>query len=315
MTDFTPPSPPDMFAPRYSELATFMRAPVANNLKDIDIGLLGIPYDGALTNRPGARHGPREVRNQSSLMRTINHATRVNPYDLCRIADVGDVRFSTVFDIEKTHAEIEDFIDHLINENVIPLACGGDHSVTLPILRAVAKEPVALLHIDAHTDTWDSFQGSKFNHGAPFRRAHEEGLIDPGKTVQIGIRGAQNVSEGWDYSEQAGMRVVFVEEVKKRGVDAVVAEARGIIGNGPVYLSFDIDSIDPAFAPGTGTPEVAGMTPFEALALIRGVRGLNYVGADMVEVSPPFDIGGLTALTGATVMYELLCVLAEAARK
>jgi guanidinopropionase len=175
----------------------------------------------------------------------------------------------------------------------------------------VAKEPVAFIHIDAHTDTWDSFQGSKFNHGAPFRRAHEEGLIDPKKTVQIGIRGAQNVSEGWDYSEQAGMRVMFVEEVQKRGLEAVIEETRKIIGSGPVYLSFDIDSIDPAFAPGTGTPEIAGLTTAEAMALIRGFRNLNFVGADMVEVSPPFDVGGLTSLTGATVMYELLCVLAE----
>jgi len=303
-----------MFAPRYSELATFMRAPVATSLRDIDIGLIGIPYDGALTNRPGTRHGPREVRNQSSLMRAINHATRVNPYDLCRVADVGDIRFSTVFDIEKTHAEITAFVAAMVREDVTPLSCGGDHSVTLPILRAVAREPVALMHIDAHTDTWDSFQGSKFNHGAPFRRAHEEGLIDPAKTVQIGIRGAQNISEGWDYSERAGMRVMFIEEVMERGIDAIISETRNIIGDAPVYLSFDIDSIDPAFAPGTGTPEIAGLSTYDALALIRGYRGLNYVGADMVEVSPPFDVGGVTALAGATIMYELLCVLAEAKR-
>ena len=311
MSDYISPSTPDMLAPRYSGLATFMRAPVAQNLESIDIGLVGIPYDGALTNRPGARHGPREVRNQSSLMRAINHATRVNPYDLCRIADVGDVPFHSLFSIEKTHNDISDFIAMMVSAGVMPLSCGGDHSVSLPILRAVAKEPVALIHIDAHTDTWDSFQESKFNHGAPFRRAHEEGLIDPKKTVQIGIRGAQNVSEGWDYSEQAGMRVMFVEEVQKRGLEAVIEETRKIIGSGPVYLSFDIDSIDPAFAPGTGTPEIAGLTTAEAMALIRGFRNLNYVGADMVEVSPPFDVGGLTSLTGATVMYELLCVLAE----
>lgn len=301
-----------MFAPRYSELATFMRAPVASDLRQIDIGMLGIPYDGALTNRPGARHGPREVRNQSSLMRTINHATRVNPYELCRIADVGDVRFRSVFDIEETHREITEFVSALARNAVIPLSCGGDHSVTLPILRAIASQPVALIHVDAHTDTWDCFQGSKFNHGAPFRRAHEEGLIDPEKTIQIGIRGAQNDSEGWDYSEQAGMRVVFVEELRERGINSVVEETCAIVGVSPVYFSFDIDSIDPAFAPGTGTPEIAGLATHEALALIRGVRGLNYVGADMVEVSPPFDVGGLTSLTGASVMYELLCILAEA---
>lgn len=303
---------PDMNAPRYSGLATFMRAPMAQTLENIDIGLVGIPYDGALTNRPGARHGPREVRNQSSLMRAINHATRTNPYELCRIADLGDVPLSSAFDIEKTHKEISDFIGAMVAANIVPLSCGGDHSVSLPILRAVAQEALAFIHIDAHTDTWDSFQGSKFNHGAPFRRAHEEGLIDASKTVQIGIRGAQNVSEGWDYSEQAGMRVMFVEEVQSRGVDAIIEETRRIVGDSPVYLSFDIDSIDPAFAPGTGTPEIAGLTTPEAMALIRGLRQLNYVGADMVEVSPPFDVGGLTALTGATVMYELLCVLAEA---
>lgn len=312
MTKFTPPNPPDMYAPRYAELATFMRAPLASSLDDVDVGLFGIPYDGALTNRPGARHGPREVRNQSTMIRAINHATRVNPFELSRVADLGDVRFSSVFDIEKTHAEITDFVSMMIGANVIPLACGGDHSVTLPILRAIAKEPVALLHIDAHTDTWDSFQESKFNHGAPFRRAHEEGLIDPKKTVQIGIRGAQNWSDGWDYSEEAGMRVMFVEEVKERGVEAIAQEARTILGDGPVYLTFDIDSIDPAFAPGTGTPEIAGLSSFEAVSLLRQFRNLNYVGADMVEVSPPFDLGGLTSMAGATVMYEILCLLAEA---
>ncbi len=312
VSDYTSPRTPDMSAPRYSGLATFMRAPIAQTLENIDIGMVGIPYDGALTNRPGARHGPREVRNQSSLMRAINHVTRINPYELCRIADVGDVPFHSVFDIEKTHKNISDFIAAMVAAGVMPLSCGGDHSISLPIMRAIATQPMAFIHIDAHTDTWDSFQGSKFNHGAPFRRAHEEGLIDSTKTVQIGIRGAQNVSEGWDYSEAAGMRVMFVEEVQKRGVDAIIEETRNIVGNTPVYMSFDIDSIDPAFAPGTGTPEIAGLTTPEAMALIRGFRNLNYVGADMVEVSPPFDVGGLTSLTGATVMYELLCLLAEA---
>ncbi|MDA9823031.1 agmatinase [Paracoccaceae bacterium] len=312
MSDYKSPSTPDMLAPRYSGLATFMRAPIAQALEKIDIGMVGIPYDGALTNRPGARHGPREVRNQSSLMRSINHATRINPYKLCRIADVGDVPFKSAFNIENAHDDIFNFIGAMVKAGIIPLSCGGDHSVSLPILRAVAKQPLAFIHIDAHTDTWDSFQGSKFNHGAPFRRAHEENLIDATKTVQIGIRGAQNVSEGWDYSKNAGMRVMFVEEVQKRGIDEIIEETRYIVGDAPVYLSFDIDSLDPAFAPGTGTPEIAGLTTPEAMALIRGFRNLNYVGADMVEVSPPFDTGGLTSLTGATVMYELLCVLAEA---
>ncbi|MBO6814973.1 MAG: agmatinase [Rhizobiaceae bacterium] len=300
-----------MSAPRYTGIPTFMRAPLADTLENIDIALIGIPYDGALTNRPGARHGPREVRNQSSLMRAINHATRINPYELCKIADVGDVPFNSVFNIEDSHRDIEDFVSSVISGGAIPLSCGGDHSVSLPLLRATAKSPVALIHIDAHTDTWDSFQGSKFNHGAPFRRAHEEGLIIPEKTVQIGIRGAQNVSEGWDYSEGNGMRVMFIEEVQNRGIEAAVEETRAIIGDTPVYITFDIDSIDPAFAPGTGTPEIGGLTPPEALGLIRGFRKLNHIGADVVEISPPFDNGDLTSLTGATVMYELLCLLAE----
>lgn len=311
MTSYASPSNPDLFSPRYTGLATFMRAPVAETLQGVDVAMVGIPFDGALTNRPGARHGPREVRNQSSLMRAINHATGVNPYALCRIADVGDVPFTSVFDIEKTHGEIADFVGGIADAGALPLCCGGDHSVSLPVLRALAKKPVALIHIDAHTDTWDSFQGSKFNHGAPFRRAHEEGLIDAAKTVQIGIRGAQNVSEGWDYSRQSGMRIMFIEEVQARGVEEIVQETRQIVGDGPIYLTFDIDSIDPAFAPGTGTPEIAGLTTPEALALVRGLCGLGFVGADMVEVSPPFDVGGLTALTGATVMYEILCLLAE----
>ena len=195
MAKYNPPQNPDRFAMRYTGIATFMRSPLAERLEDVDIGLVGVPYDGALTNRAGARHGPREVRNQSSLMRAINHATRVNPEDLARSAEVGDVPFQSVFDIEATHRDITDFFNMLVDAGVMPLACGGDHSISLPILRALAKEPVALLQIDAHTDTWDSFPGSKFNHGSPFRRAHEEGLIDPKKTVQIGIRGAQNTAE------------------------------------------------------------------------------------------------------------------------
>ncbi len=311
MEAFKSPKVPDMMAQRFSGLATFMRAPIAETLSGLDIALVGVPYDGALTNRPGARHGPREVRNQSSLMRTINHATRVNPYELCRIADVGDVLLDASFDIEKTHMQLEGFFRMLKRARVLPLTCGGDHSISLPILRALVGEPVALIHIDAHTDTWDSFHGSKFMHGTPFRRACEEGLIDPSKTVQIGIRGAQNTTEGWDYSERAGMRVMFIEEVRRRGIDAIVTEARQIVGSGPVYLTFDIDSIDPVFAPGTGTPEIGGFTSAEALNLIRGFRGLNYIGADVVEVSPPFDVAGITSLTAATIMYEILCLLAE----
>ncbi|MEM9431696.1 MAG: agmatinase [Pseudomonadota bacterium] len=309
---FRPPDTPDRFAPRFAELATFMRAPLARDLAEVDIGIFGVPYDGALTNRPGARHGPREVRNQSSLMRAINHATRVDPFARARVRDLGDVAFGAMFDISAAHADIEGFARRVTGAGILPLAIGGDHSISLPLLRAVAAEgPVALIHVDAHTDTWDVFQGSKFNHGAPFRRAVEEGLIDPKQTIQIGIRGTQNLTEGWDYSAATGMRVVFCEEAHAAGVAAIAAEARALVGERPVYLSFDIDSLDPVYAPGTGTPEIGGLTSFQAQELLRGLRGLAYVGADLVEVSPPLDTRSLTALTGAALAYEILCLLAE----
>jgi guanidinopropionase len=302
-----------MSAPRYQGIATFMRSPTIENASDFDIAMIGVPYDGAVTNRPGARHGPREIRNASSMMRSIHPSTRINPYELCRIGDGGDVAFTRAYDIEGAHSDIEALFSTFHHAGVIPLAAGGDHSVTLPILRAIASDgPVGLIHIDAHTDTWDEFMGSPYSHGAPFRRAAEEGLIDPARTVQIGIRGAQNSSVGWDYSESSGMRVLFMDEVTRIGIDAVAEEALRVVGSGPAYLSFDIDSLDPAFAPGTGTPEVGGLTTVESLTLLRKLRGVRLIGADVVEVAPAYDPSGTTALIGATMMYELLCLLAEA---
>lgn len=306
------PSKPNMMAPRFTQIPSFLRAPMSRDYKNLDIGMVGIPFDGALTNRAGARHGPREVRNASSLMRTTHHVTNVNPHEIARIADVGDIDFHHLFDIKKTHDEIEAFIQEMHDEGVMPLSVGGDHSVSLPILRVLAAErPVALIHIDAHTDTWDEFQGSKFNHGSPFRRAVEEGLIDPKKTIQIGIRGAQSSPEGWEYSKQSGMRVVFIEELNQIGIDAVIKEARELIGDMPMYFTFDVDALDPVYAPGTGTPEVGGMTTAEALQLIRGFRGMNYIGGDVVEVSPPYDYAQLTTMAAATIMYEMLCNMSE----
>ncbi len=290
-----------------------MGTPLVGDPAEVDIALVGVPYDGATENRPGPRHGPREIRNMSSFIRAVHHATRINPHALCRVADLGDVAFSNPFDIEASHADITAFYRTLQAAGVTPLSAGGDHSISLPILRAVAADgPVGMVHIDAHTDTCDEEFGEKFTHGTPFRRAVEEGLLDPKRTVQIGIRGTQNSEESWDYSLESGMRVIFIEEFTRLGVDAVIAEARRVVGEGPVYVSFDIDSLDPAFAPGTGTPEVGGMTPIEAQALLRGLRGLALIGGDVVEVSPPFDPSGNTALVGATMMYEILCVLAEA---
>ncbi len=306
-----------MLAPRYAEIATFMRAPRVRDPRELDIALIGVPFDGGVTNRPGARHGPREIRNMSSLMRAIHHVTKVNPYDLCRVGDLGDVAFSRIYELESCLDDIAEFYTRVHAAGAAPLSAGGDHAITLPIFRAIAdkERPLGMVHIDAHTDTWDEFLGSKYMHGTPFRRAVEEGLLDPKRTIQIGIRGAQNSDEGWTFSLESGMRVVFMEEFTKLGVEAVIAEARRVVGDGATYISFDVDGLDPVYAPGTGTPEVGGLTTIEAQMLLRGLRGLDLVGGDVVEVAPPFDPSGNTALVGATMMYEILCLLAEAVAK
>ena len=305
-----------MSAPRYAEIATSMRAPRVRDPRALDIALIGVPFDGGVTNRPGARHGPREIRNSSTLMRAIHHVTKVDPYALCRIGDMGDVAFQRIYQLEACLDDIAEFYGRVHAAGAVPLSAGGDHAITLPIFRAIAAErPLGMVHIDAHTDTWDEFLGSRYMHGTPFRRAVEEGLLDPKRTIQIGIRGAQNSDEGWTFSLESGMRVVFMEEFTELGVAAVIAEARRVVGAGPTYISFDVDGLDPVYAPGTGTPEVGGLTTIEAQALLRGLRGLDLIGGDVVEVAPPFDPSGNTALVGATMMYEILCLLAEAVAK
>jgi len=303
---------PSMLAPRYTQIATFMRTPLATEYADVDIALVGVPFDGGATNRSGARQGPAQIREMSRLIRPVHHATRINPHELCRIADVGDVPLGRPHDQEDAGRDIERFFGKLQASGLIPLTAGGDHSITYPLLKGLAvARPVGLIHIDAHTDTWDEFAGSKLSHGSPFRRAVEDGLLDPRRTIQIGIRGAQASPEGWDYSLAKGMRVVAIEEFDELGVQGVIAETRKTVGGAPVYLSFDVDALDPAFAPGTGTPEVGGLTTREAQALLRGLRGLNFIGADVVEVAPAYDTAGNTALAAATLMFEILCLLAE----
>ncbi|MFZ9053830.1 MAG: agmatinase [Woeseiaceae bacterium] len=301
-----------MKEPRFAEIATFMRAPLAQSLDDLDIALIGVPTDLGVTNRPGARHGPREIRNASSLMRTFNVATNVNPYELARIADVGDVQMPSRYDLEAQIAEIAAFYRHVVEAGVLPLSAGGDHSITYPIFQALgAKQPLGMVHVDAHCDTWGEFSGSKYHHGAPFRLAVEDGLLDPRRTIQIGIRGGQNFMDGIEFSQNSGMRVMFIDEFADLGVDKVIEEARNIVGDGPTYISFDVDGLDPVYAPGTGTPEVGGITTLDAQRLLRGLRGLNLIGGDVVEVAPPLDPSGNTALVGATMMFEILCLLAE----
>jgi len=296
-----------------------MRTPMTL-LKDIsspgaeipDIGILGLPFDGGVTNRPGSRHGPREVRNQSSLCRQIHEVYRWSPYDLCSIRELGDVDIQTVYNIEKAHEEIRHAYKKLKELGITPLSVGGDHSVTAPLIDGlVDDEPVGLIHIDAHNDTWGGIWGSDNHHGAPMKLLADWGKIDPKRTVQIGIRGAQNVPEAWKNAESLGFRVIFMHEFVERSLKDIIEEARDIVGTGKTYISFDIDAICPSYAPGTGTPEFGGLTPREAIALLRGFRGLNIIGADLVEVAPCFDQAGNTALLASTLLYEMLCIMAE----
>jgi guanidinopropionase len=243
-------------------------------------------------------------------MRRVNQATGIDPFALATVADIGDAWIRQPYELTGAHEEIEAFFRRVTAAGIRPLICGGDHSISLPILRAVAADgPLAMIHIDAHCDTGDAYGGSRFHHGAPFKIAVDEGLLDPRKVVQIGIRGSLYNADMWKFSFDSGMRVMLMEEVEERGWHACIDEARGIVGDAPTYVSFDIDSLDPAFAPGTGTPEAGGLTMREAQGMIRRLAGLDIRSADMVEVSPPFDVGGITALNGATVMYELLCAM------
>ncbi len=302
--------------PRFAAPPSFMRLPVRATAEGLDIAILGLPFDGATTNRPGARHGPRELRSASTLMRRVHPVSLVAPARLCRIADCGDAPVNPV-DVMATLAHVEACVARLCAGGACLLGAGGDHLMSLPVLRGMARAapgrgPLGMVHFDAHSDTSDVYYGtSRFTHGTPFRRAVEEGLLDPRRIVQIGIRGSLYEASDMDWAREAGLRILTMEDCEELGPDAVAAEARRVVGDRPCYLSFDIDCLDPAFAPGTGTPEAGGFTPREAMRMLRGLRGLNLVGGDVVEVSPPHDSAGITAIAGATMMFEILCLLAE----
>jgi guanidinopropionase len=300
--------------PRFGDVATFMRLPLQRDPAQLEIGLIGVPWDGGTTNRPGARHGPRQMRDLSTMMRRIHHVTRVAPYELAICGDLGDASVNPA-SLDDSLERIEKFYAKVHAAGVVPLSAGGDHLVTLPIMRAIAQgqAPLGMVHFDAHSDTWDTyFGGYKYTHGTPFRRAIEEGLIDPKRMIQIGIRGSMYDPDEKDWALEVGIRIVHIEDFFRLGTEAVVAEARRIVGDGPVYVSFDVDGLDPVYAPGTGTPEIGGFSTAEAQQMIRGLAGLDLVGGDVVEVAPPFDTSGNTALVGATIMFEILCVLAPA---
>ncbi len=296
--------------PRFGGIATFMRLPGTTPLEELDVAVVGVPFDLGTSNRPGARYGPRDMRAESVLLRPYNMATRAAPFDSLRIDDTGDVA-TNAFNIFDSIERITAHYDELLAHDVIPITMGGDHTIALPILRAIAKKhgPVGMVHIDAHTDINDTMFGEKIAHGTPFRRAVEENLLDGPRVVQIGMRGTGYAADDFDWSREQGFRVVQVEECWHRSLEPLMAEVREQVAGGPVYISFDIDGLDPSFAPGTGTPEVGGLTVPQALEIIRGCRGLDIVGGDLVEVAPIYDTSGLTSLTGANLLYEMMCVL------
>ena len=309
MSEWRPRNP--FVSPRFGQIATFMLLPAAPSPEGLDVALLGIPYDGGTSYRPGARFGPRAVREQSSLIRSWHPVLNVHPFERLRVADCGDVDVIPI-SIEETYAAVSRRIDELSAVGAVPLCVGGDHSVTLPILRSLARRhgPLGIVHFDAHPDTWDEYFGHKFFHGTPFRRAVEEGVVDARHFIQIGIRGPLYGPEDFAFHEEHGIEVIRIEAVKERGVGWVSSRLERLRG-GPVYCSFDIDAVDPAFAPATGTPEVGGLTSYEALSLVRGLQGLGLVGADIVEVAPPYDgPGQITALLAANLMFELVCQFA-----
>lgn len=296
--------------PRFGGITTFMRLPGRQPVGELDVAVVGVPFDLGTSNRPGARFGPRGIREESVLLRPYNMATRAAPFDSLRIDDTGDVA-TNPYNLADSVARIEAHFDELLENDLITVTMGGDHTIALPILRAMRKKhgPVGMVHIDAHTDINDTMFGEKIAHGTPFRRAVEEDLLDPQRVVQIGMRGTGYAADDFDWSRDQGFRVVQIEECWHKSLVPLMEEVRAKVAGGPVYVSFDIDGLDPSFAPGTGTPEVAGLTMPQALEIIRGCHGLDVVGCDLVEVAPIYDTTGATSLTAANLLYEMLCVL------
>ena len=303
-----------MAMPRYSGLVTFFRLPPANEATGLEIAVCGVPFDNGMTNKVGARHGPRQVRDMScSHIRRYHPTSRRAAAEECAVADLGDVPINPVNQLDSL-ARIEAFFAHTHEAGAVPLAAGGDHLITLPILRVLGRDrPVGLVHFDAHVDTYDTGISGDYDNGMPFRRAVEEGVLDPKRSIQIGIRGSTHSRDDADFSYSSGMRVVTIDEYFELGNEAVVEEARRVVGDDPTYVSFDVDALDPACAPGTGAPEVGGFSVRDAQVMIRGLAGLDLIGADMVEVAPPLDPLGGTAIVGANIMFELMDVLAAAA--
>jgi guanidinopropionase len=297
----------------YAGVPTFLDLPAVQSAAGLDVAAIGVPSDLGVSNRPGARFGPRAVRTIERIG-PYHPTQKIVPKAKLKVADIGDVPFRSRYSLEQTLEDIEIFYADLHHQGVRPLSVGGDHSITYPILKALGRDrPVGLVHIDAHCDTMGEYDGSKFHHGGPFRLAVLDGVLDPERTIQIGIRGSANVF--WEFSYASGMTVIEIEEFVAQGCDAIARRAREVVGDGPVYVSIDVDGFDPAYAPGTGTPEVGGLTPREGIALLRGLTGLDVIGADVVEVAPQYDPTTNTAQLGAQLLFEELALLAASPRK
>lgn len=301
-----------LVSPRFAGVPTFMRLPLVTDPHQLDIALVGVPFDGGTSYRSGTRFGPREIRVQSVLIRNYNSVLQINPFQKLRVADYGDIDVNPL-SIEDTFQRIEQGIRSIVDLGTRPFSVGGDHSISLPILRALARKHgygrLGMIHFDSHCDTYDKYFGMQLSHGTPFRRAIEENLLDPHKIIQIGIRGQVYDEKDFDFNDEHGITMIPIEEVFERGLSYVDQRIQKLNDGGPFYLSFDIDAVDPAFAPGTGTPQVGGLSSFQALQLIRSLQGIDFVGCDLVEVSPPYDSAGITSLLAANLMFEILCVL------
>lgn len=295
--------------PRFGGIATMMRLPHVPDARGLDVAFVGVPFDIGTSNRSGARFGPRQIRSESCLIRPYNMATRAAPFDSLQVADIGDVAINT-FNLEKSMGIIESAYDNILAQDCKPLTMGGDHTIALPILRSVAKKygPVGIVHVDAHADINDTMFGERIAHGTPFRRAIEEKLVDPKRMVQIGLRATGYEADDFDWPREQGVRVVPAEDCWYQSLKPLMAEVREQLGEGAVYITFDIDGLDPAYAAGTGTPEIGGLSIHQGLEIIRGCRGLDVVGGDLVEVAPAYDTTGNTALTAANLLFEMLCV-------